>query len=276
MTVSRSLSHLHARRTFAAPGRARWLLPLLAIPLACQGPDVDSPSESNAPVEADGAAVTVHPAAGTATGTPPPLGVPAPTATPGGPTSALPAPLPLLAERDASGKPVIYYGRVQITDPAQPRLLKVFGFVKDIVPFFDDYSANKVRRSDVPTAQGPAWIYAIASGAQWNFLRKYPALVGPMEMNPRLGSGPHPILDSFLVPGGAGGLDTPKLIAAGFTMQPLKLQTACKTAGGVACRACIPRDFSAMFGTPPSARWKTPREPSGGSSPRALALSARS
>ena len=67
--------------------------------------------------------------------------------------------------------------------------IKLFGFVEDIVPFFDDYRSNEVCRSDTPTAPGPVWIYKNASGAPWSFLRKYPARVGVRDAEPSARTG---------------------------------------------------------------------------------------
>lgn len=235
--MARSMTQRPLVARFTSRPRARWLLPFLAVPLACQGPPTGSDEE--APSDLHPNAVHVQPAAGPTGGTPPPLPVPPPPDPSSGlavpPSAPLPPSLAPLPERGADGKPVLYYGRVQITDPAQLKLLKAFGFVHDRTPFFDDYRPNEVRRADTPVAPGPVWAYAIASGAQWNFLRKYPGLVGAIEMNPRLGSAPHPALDSFIVAGGAGALDTTKLIAAGFNMRPIRLRAACvapETAGG--------------------------------------------
>lgn len=211
----------------AAPVRllrsTSWLQPrllasLVLLPLACQ----DAPDEDGArqdPVVGGDAA--------------PPSLARAPRPDP--PVLRVPVAenaLPPLAERDNQGRPLLYYGRVAVSDPAQPRLLRAFGFVDDTAPFFDDYDPREVRDGAPKPPAPTVWVYAIASGTQWNFLRRYPGLVDAMEMNPRLGNGPHPALDSFLPADLGGALDTDKLIAAGFTMQRLKLRSACVNPAG--------------------------------------------
>jgi hypothetical protein len=197
--------------------RARHLLPiLLVMPLACQDSAASLPpgdpvasdivgTEPGAPSLALRSGVgTGKPGTGaTPSLTPPPTTNPPAVATPVPNASVLP-PLPPLPEQDDAGAPVLYYGRVRITDRAQAKLLKVLGFVRDSRPFFDDYHPEEVRRGAALSSTEPLWMYAIASAQQWNFLRRYPGLVGEMEMNPRVEPGPHPALDSFLPAGPRG------------------------------------------------------------------------
>ncbi len=198
--------------------RLRLLVPLVVLPLACDGAPGDDADRTRPALSREALppslAVAPRPDA-------PVLRVPAAE-------NAL-APLP---ERDAQGRPLLYYGRVAVSDPAQPRLLRGLGFVSDTAPFFDDYKPRELRDRTLSPPPGTVWVYAIASGNQWNFLRRYPGLVDAIEMNPRLGSGAHPALDSFLPAGLAGALDTDKLISVGFTMRPLKFRSTCVDPAG--------------------------------------------
>lgn len=161
------MPHFNAPRgsaRFLASPRARRLLPLLIAPLACQEgaptPELGDPATANVTQSrADGPSLAVRPGKGkpgpSAAPSVPPLSLPSDPAA-GPPAASLPPPLPPLAEQDATGAPVLYYGRVRITDPAQPKLLKVLGFVKDIGPFFDDYNPREVRRAGItPSTEQP-------------------------------------------------------------------------------------------------------------------------
>ncbi len=148
-------------------------------------------------------------------------------------TRAAPAGVPApVAEKDAQGKPLFYYGRLYLSTRDQLRVLDLLAFRHDRQPFFDEFDRAAFGAPPAPPAGQPeagAWEYAIATGLQWNVLIKTPGLAAAIELNPRTSAAPHPVLDGFLAGREGGSLDPKKLAEAGFSLPafPLKPRVAC-------------------------------------------------
>ena len=145
--------------------------------------------------------------------------------------TALASPPAPLVERDGDNRPLLYYGRVFVQTEQQLRALDVLAFAHDRWAFFDDYDATKVGHPVHDGYQQGNWEYAIATGVQWNLLIKFPGIVAAVQINPRLGGGPHPALDSFL--GANVNLDLTMLAKQGFHLPTPPTLTTTTCSGSV-------------------------------------------
>jgi hypothetical protein len=100
-------------------------------------------------------------------------------------------------EHDTQGRPLFYYGKVQVSSPAQMGILDLFRFTHSPHPFFDEYDPAAPPPSGM-RGQTSRSEYAIATGVQWNVLLQYPGLVDQVSFNPRATKAPHPMLDAIL------------------------------------------------------------------------------
>lgn len=133
-----------------------------------------------------------------------------------------------LPEHDAQGQPLLYYGRVKVSERAQIGALSLFGFVHDRTPFFDDFdlvaATAKSPEASSETAHDVQWEYAIGTGVQWNILFRYPGIVDGVEMTPKLGAA-HPQLEAMQRGQADGALDLALLAQAGFRMREIPVST---------------------------------------------------
>jgi hypothetical protein len=136
-----------------------------------------------------------------------------------------------VAEHDTAGKPLFYYGRVFIRNSIERKTINALYFTNDVRPFFDEWEWTRHSPIDFAAYTKGMWVYAIASGVQWNILIEAPGIVSAVELNPRFDKFggppvPHPALESFLEPG--GNLNTQMLGTSGFKLLGPRFPKACQ------------------------------------------------
>jgi hypothetical protein len=125
------------------------------------------------------------------------------------------SPPPMVAEKDADGRPLLYYGRIFARSDVELRALDVLWFTHDQRPFFDEYDATP-GQADGDYSRGN-WEYAVGTGAQWNVLIGYPGIVSAVQINPKLAAiAPHPMMDNVTEPSGA--LNLPMVAQLGLEL----------------------------------------------------------
>lgn len=142
--------------------------------------------------------------------------------------SAKQHPPALLAERDAGGHPLLYYGRVFVRTRMEVKVLDLLAFKHATFPFFDEYDSQQYGTPDDDRYQDGSWEYAIATAIQWNALIKYPGLVSAIELNPRVKAMVHPMHDELTAGRPDGSLNPAILAQHGFTFTaPPRPAAAC-------------------------------------------------